>query len=148
MAWTSWRKARTVIQFENDSVVVDTDQLISLTPIHSVALSSGRMQQYGSTALLFKDFDVSGVVTAVEASIHVERLSRIQDKTIQLYTGGQLVGRNLADLTADNQQVYSWVNLNYTADSEFGIVVDYQPNSQIPSREILIIRSVLLRFDI
>jgi hypothetical protein len=106
------------------------------------------MQQYGSTALLFKDFDVSGVVTAVEASIHVERLSRIQDKTIQLYTGGQLVGKNLADLTADNQQVYSWVNLNYTADSEFGIVVDYQPNSQIPSREILIIRSVLLRFDI
>jgi hypothetical protein len=148
MAWTTWLKARNVTLFENDSVAMDPNRLISLTPIHSVALSSGRMQQYGSTALLFKDFGVNGVATAVEASIRVDRLSRIQDKTIQLYTGSGLVGKNLADLSADNQHTYSWVNISYSINSEFGVVIDYQPNTAIPSREILIIRSVLLRFDI
>jgi hypothetical protein len=147
MAWTNWLKANTVIKFEDDSVVMDPSQLISLTPIHSVALSSGKMRQYGSEALLFKNFAVTGTATAVQASIRVDRLSRIQDKIIQLYNSS-LVGRNLADPNSADQQTYSWSTVSYNLNSEFGIVVDYQPNSLIPSRERLIIRSVLLRFDI
>ena len=148
MTWTNWVGANSITKFEDDSVIMDTVGLISLEPIYSVAVSEGRLNQYGSEALLFKNFLSSGVATAVQASIHVDRVGRIQDKVIQLCNGGQLVGKNAADLTAGNTHVYEWTNTSYNLNSDFGIVIDYQPNISMPSRERLIIRSVVMRFFI
>lgn len=148
MAWTRWFGANSITKFEDDSVIMDTVGLISLEPIYGVAVSEGRINQYGSEALLFKNFLSSGTATAVQATIKVDRVGRIQDKVIQLYDGYNLVGKNVADLKAENTHVYEWSNINYNLDSNFGIVIDYQPNVSTPSRERLIIRSVLLRFFI
>jgi hypothetical protein len=148
MAWTKWLCAKSITKFEDDSVVMDTVQLISLTPIYGVALSNGKMNQYGSEALLFKDFLSSGTATAIQATIQVERMGRIQDRVIQLCDTGTLVGKNVADLSANNIHVYDWPSTNYNLSSDFGIVVDYQPNITVPSRERLIIRSVTMRFFI
>jgi hypothetical protein len=148
MAWTNWLNAKSITKFADDAVIMDTTELISLTPIYGVALSNGNISQYGSEALLFKNFLSGGTATAVQATIRVDRVGRIQDKIIQLYTGGKLVGKNAADLTAGNTHVYDWSNINYNLNSDFGIVIDYQPNVTTPSRERLIIRSVLMRFFI
>lgn len=148
MAWTKWLSANSITKFEDDSVIMDTVGLISLEPIYGVAVSEGRINQYGSEALLFKNFLSSGTATAIQATIKVDRVGRIQDKVIQLYDGDKLVGKNIADLKAENTHVYEWSDISYTLNSNFGIVIDYQPNLTTPSRERLIIRSVLLRFFI
>tara|TARA_B110000503_G_scaffold136784_1_gene219782 strand:+ start:76 stop:522 length:447 start_codon:yes stop_codon:yes gene_type:complete len=148
MAWTSWLTANTITKFDNDEVVMDINHLISLSPLHGVLGDYGRIVHHGSEALLFKNFNVSGTATAIEALIHVDRASRIQDKVIQLYNGSSLVGKNRADLTAVNKWTYSWTNISYSLSSDFGLVIDYQPNVSIPSSERLIIRTVSLRFDI
>lgn len=148
MAWTKLLSASSITKFEDDSVIMDTVGLISLEPIYGVAVSEGRINQYGSEALLFKNFLSSGTATAIKATIKVDRVGRIQDKVIQLYDGDKLVGKNVADLKAENTHVYEWSDISYTLNSNFGIVIDYQPNLTTPSRERLIIRSVLLRFFI
>lgn len=148
MAWTGWLKASSITKFEDDSVVMDTAGLISLEPIYGVAVSNGNINQYGSEALLFKNFLSSGTATAVRATIHVDRVGRIQDKVIQLFDGTKLVGKNAFNLAAENTHVYEWTNVNYNLNSNFGIVVDYQPNVTTPSRERLIIRSVVMQFFI
>ena len=148
MAWTNWLGASSITKFEDDSVIMDTVGLISLQPIYGIAVSEGRINQYGSEALLFKNFLNSGTATSIQATIKVDRVGRIQDKIIQLYDGDKLVGKNVADLKAENTHVYEWSDINYNVNSNFGIVIDYQPNLTTPSRERLIIRSVLLRFFI
>lgn len=148
MAWTKWLSATSITKFEDDSVIMDTVGLISLEPIYGVAVSEGNINQYGSEALLFKNFLSSGIATAIQATIKVERVGRIQDKVIQLYDGNKLVGKNVAYLKAENTHVYEWSDISYNLNSNFGIVIDYQPNLTTPSRERLIIRSVLLRFFI
>lgn len=148
MAWTNWLNANSITKFEDDSVIMDTVGLISLEPIYGVAVSNGNINQYGSEALLFKNFLSGGTATAVQATIKVDRVGRIQDKLIQLYDGTKLVGKNAANLSAENTHIYEWANVNYALDSNFGVVIDYQPNLTTPSRERLIIRSVLLRFFI
>lgn len=148
MAWTNWLGASSITKFEDDSVIMDTVGLISLEPIYGVAVSEGRINQYGSEALLFKNFLSSGTATAIQATIEVDRAGRIQDRVIQMYDGDKLVGKNVADLKAENKHVYEWTNVNYNLNSNFGIVIDYQPNVSTPSRERLIIRSVLVRFFI
>ena len=148
MAWTKLLSASSITKFEDDSVIMDTVGLISLEPIYGVAVSEGRINQYGSEALLFKNFLSSGTATAIKATIKVDRVGRIQDKVIQLYDGDKLVGKNVADLKAENTHVYEWSDISYTLNSNFGIVIDYQPNLTTPSRERLIIRSVLLQFFI
>lgn len=148
MAWTNWLNANSITKFEDDSVIMDTVGLISLEPIYGVAVSNGNINQYGSEALLFKNFLSSGIAAAIQATIKVDRVGRIQDKLIQLYDGAKLVGKNAANLSAENTHIYEWANVNYALDSNFGVVIDYQPNLTTPSRERLIIRSVLLRFFI
>jgi hypothetical protein len=148
MAWTNWLGANSITKFQDDSVIMDTVGLISLEPIYGVAVSNGNINQYGSEALLFKNFLSSGTATMIQANIKVDRVGRIQDKVIQLYNGDTLVGKNNAYLAAENVHVYEWDNVSYTLSNNFGIVIDYQPNISTPSRERLIIRSVLLRFFI
>jgi hypothetical protein len=148
MAWTNWVGASSITKFEDDSVVMDTARLISLEPIYGVPLANGGMNQYGSEALLFKNFLSSGIATQVQARIEVDRVGRIQDKVIQLHDGNKLVGKNAANPLAGNVHVYEWPGTSYNITSNFGIVVDFQPNVSTPSRERLIIRSVSLRFFI
>lgn len=125
----------------------------TVMPISAVATSTGSLLPEGSRSLVFRDFGIEnpGTVTGIELELEITRLARIQDKTIQIWFDGQLLGRNRADLTAADVHVYggstdlwSAANVDYTSD-RFGFLVDLQPHTQYPSSNTVYLRRISLR---
>lgn len=137
--------ARTVTQFEQSEILVDTETGVSAQPYVSTATSVGRLIRRETAALLYSDFGYSGTASSVVLDLHVSRLGRTQDKVIQLYYNGGLQGSNLADLSAGDRHQYVFEG-SYTVDSSFGIVIDLQPHVDYPSSNTVYIRSVAVQF--
>ena len=79
----------------------------------------------------------------------VTRLSRIQDRTVQLYYNAP-IGANLADLTAGDVHVYTASavpGVDYSSVN-FGCVIDLGPHQSYPSNNTIVIRSVAIRLDL
>ena len=157
--WTNWHAARIVERLETAQIdwtdysglLDQTRDIISVAPLRATSTSTGALTRQEANSLVFRNFgfDNVGDVAAVELRLNVDRLARIQDRTIQLYYNGA-VGRNLADPLSENQQVYggdlwglteplAWTN------SEFGVIIDLQPHQSYPSSNPVVIRSVELR---
>lgn len=162
MAWTKWLLPRVVERLETDqidftdgdTVLNRTDNLVSVLPVYGVGTSASdsAVNVYGSNSLLFRDFGFGGgTVAGIEVETNIVRLSRVRDRTVQLWSGA-LVGTNRASDNYDQIQRYGgqsdvWgtTGINF-GDSGFGVVVDLQPHPQYPSSTTVIIRSVQIRF--
>ncbi len=125
----------------------------SVMPISAVANSSGKLISEGSRSLVFRDFGIvnPGTVTGIELELEITRLARVQDKTIQIWYDGELLGKNRADLTAADLHIYGgssdlWnaSGIDYTSD-QFGFLIDLQPHTQYPSSNTVYLRRLILR---
>jgi hypothetical protein len=138
-----WRSYSSVVSTE--PLEVPFDNLSSLEPVVGVAVSQGGLRTVQSTALVFSGFAISGTVTGIDLELSINRLARIQDKTIQLWVNGAAYAANLADLAAGNRHIYSWRNLDLSWQTDYGVLIDLQPHSQYPSSNLVTIRTVRLR---
>jgi hypothetical protein len=138
---------------DGDSILDSTVDLTTVTPVRSVATSNGQLAVQHSRSLVFRSFGIPADITVVgiELELTVTRLARIQDKTIQLWYQNRAVGRNLADLTAEDHHVYGGATDLWRATTvvhssdDFGVLVDLQPHTQYPSSNTVYLRSVRLR---
>jgi hypothetical protein len=158
--WTTWHFPQQLTQLETtqidytDSVgVLDNPQdIVTVKPVVGNATSNGSLVLAEANSVLFKSYGFtidSGLVTSVEIQLSVARVSRIQDRTIQLYMN-QPIGANLADLTAGDVHVYTSpaiTGVDYTS-ANFGCVIDLAPHRLIPSSNSIIIRSVGIRLQL
>lgn len=161
--YTRWYSPQIVEELASDEISYSgsilgsvNTEYTSLAPVTSVARSQGGVLQTGVRSLVFRDFGIteSGEVRAVELFVFVNRLARVQDRTVQLWQSGPL-GRNRADLAAEDQWYYGsdittfWqVKTPLTVNSEnFGVLIDLQPHSQYPSRDSVYLREVKIRID-
>lgn len=138
-----WHSYSSVVSTE--PLEVPFVNLSSLEPVVGVAVSQGGLRTVESTALVFSGFGISGTVTGLDLELSVNRLARIQDKTIQLWVNGAAHSANLADLDAGNRHIYSWRGLDLTWQSDYGVIIDLRPHSQYPSNNLVTVRSVRLR---
>lgn len=155
--YTAWHTPQSLTQLETDQVnysdgagVLDDPQLVhTVRPVVGNAQSNGTLVTQEANSLLFKQFGFavnSAAVTQVQIRLTVARLSRIQDRTIQLYSNG-LVGENLADVAAGDVHVYTApapLGVDYNTP-DFGCVIDLAPHRLIPSNNSIIIRDVSMR---
>jgi len=142
---TPWTIYTQIEPLELDEILYDSE-LSSTRPIRGVARSVGGLVVEGSSALVFKGFDLGvSTVQTLELELGVDRMARIQDKTIQLWHEGSVQGSNLADPLSENLKVYRWENLDLEWTVDSGVVIDLQPHTQYPSSSTVRIRSVRLR---
>jgi hypothetical protein len=161
--WTQWNTAQTVAQLEQDQIAYTNPSnlansardLVSTAPLLGLHLGVRSLLIQDSNMLLFSNFNFqlapNAVVQGIQVQLHCQRLSRIQDKTIQIHYQ-QLQGRNLAsDLAEDLQSYGSAVDL-WDVDAAvdwssplFGVAIDLQPHRTIPSGNTAIIYSVDMR---
>jgi hypothetical protein len=158
--WTNWHAARIVERLETSQIdwtdysglLNQTRDIISVAPLRSTSTSTGAMTRQEANSLVFRDFGFTAVnVQAVELRLSVDRLARIQDRTIQLYYQGAQ-GRNLANPLSENQQVYGGDLWGLTepliwTSADFGVIIDLQPHQTYPSSNPVVIRSVELRLN-
>jgi hypothetical protein len=158
--WTAWHFPQQLNQLETTQIdytdnVGVLDNPLDITTVRSVvgnATSGGSLVLTEANSVVFKDynFDIgSRTVVGVEIELTVSRLSRIQDRTIQLYWN-EPIGDNLADLTAADVHVYASPaipSIDY-ASANFGCVVDLGPHRSYPSNNTIVIRKVGIRLDL
>jgi hypothetical protein len=158
--WTTWHFPNQLAQLEtlqidytdNVGILDNPRDITTVKPVTGNASSNGTLVLAEANSVVFKDygFDIgSSTVANIEIQLNVARLSRIQDRTIQLYMN-EPIGANLADLTAGDVHVYASTALsgiNYNS-ANFGCVVDLAPHKLIPSSNTIIIRSVGIRLDL
>jgi len=164
MTWTNWHQPQSMQYTENDEVQYakyTRGVLATVLPIWGVSESKGsgdptiRFQE--PTAIIFSDFgfDLAGfTVETVELELHVQRLARIQDKEIALWTGTGTL-KNMAN--PENPDVARYILPQEPNAGEpvipvdwdnWGVYVDLQPHQQTPSSNIAVIRSVKVRLDL
>lgn len=89
------------------------------------------------------------VIKNIEVKIHISRLSRVKDLTIQLYSCGKLIGENLANPDAEDIHTYGGVIKTWGIKNinpfDVGLVLDYQPHTSMPSSELVYLRKVQMR---
>jgi hypothetical protein len=158
--WTPWHFPRDVAQLETNQVaytdgvgVLDTPQdIITTTSVRGNAAAHGGLLTREANSLVFRNYGFAlgaGTVQAVEIQLSVTRLSRIQDRTVQLYWN-EPIGANLADLAAGDVHVYAspaLVGVDY-AHPNFGCVIDLGPHQSYPSNNTIVIHSVAMRLDL
>jgi hypothetical protein len=164
--WTPWHFPRDVSQLETNQVaytdgvgVLDTPQdIITTTSVRGNAAAHGGLLTREANSLVFRNYGFAlgaGTVQAVEIQLSVTRLSRIQDRTVQLYWN-EPIGANLANDTAGDVQVYggdlarwqiSTMVVDYTSP-QFGCVIDLGPHQRYPSNNSIVIHSVAMRLDL
>ena len=118
----------------------------------AVATSRGGLRVLGSRTLVYTGFNIgsTGTVTGIELELSVTRLSRIQDKIVQLWYQGAPIGLNRANLAADDVQRYGasddlWdIDTVDFSDPSFGVVVNLQPHTQYPSNNLIYLRELKL----
>ena len=159
MYWTPWKSPLSVVEFEPDDISyqeLDTHKLISTDPINGICTGFSRLRTKGIHALLFENWGVLEPIgiTHLEFRIHISRLARVKDLTIQLCKNGELIGKNMADLMAEDTHIYGgpiaeWglEEKEWTAYdlSDIGLVVDYQPHPTMPSSELVYLRKIQMR---
>jgi len=161
MAWTQWYSPRQARQLETSEIPVNAQgtqgisDFVSAVPVRSISTSYGTFVREESNSLLFTDFGFDYVAAkGIEMRLHTQRVARIQDKTIQLWNGSKAISENLADLTAEDLQLYGGATnlwgmrigeLPNLSDADFGVVVDLQPHREIPCSDTVYIRSVAMR---
>lgn len=155
--WTHWHSPSAVTQLETDQIpytdgfgALDNPQLLtSVSPVVGNSRTGGVIVTTQPNSVLYSGFGFGiGSVVPQQAEIRllVSRLSRIQDKTIQLYYLGTQ-GENLADLLAEDSHVYNTVApsaIDYNSSS-FGCVIDLAPHRYYPSNNTIVIRDVSVR---
>lgn len=159
--WTNWHAARNIERLETSQIdwtdlsgaLDQTRDIISMAPLRATSTSTGALTQDQTNSLLFRNFGFAvESVVGIELRLVVDRLARIQDRTVQLYYQA-LVGRNLANPLSENEQVYGgdlW-GLDQALpwnDPLFGIVIDLQPHQSYPSSNPAVIRTVELRLNL
>ena len=161
MAWTKFYSPSAVRQLESDEIrmlAYGTQGITafqSVFPVKSISTSFGTFTREESNSLVFTGFGMPAVVPlGIEVRLVTQRLARIQDKVIQLWDGTQTIGENKQNLEAENDQLYGgdfdrWgLKSDYnipTSSSDFGVVVDLQPHTEIPCSDTVYIRSVSMR---
>jgi len=150
--WTQWLAPRTAEYAETDSVQfvsLNTGQdIISSEPVQGVARSQGGLTTEETSAILFRDFAVSGSVTGVVLELRVSRLGRVQDRLIRLRNSQGWLSSDLSVLTAEDHHAYTVSDISVIANADLGFVIDLGPHSEYPSRDTVYIRSVRARFCI
>lgn len=141
-----FREHTQAVEFANDSVNINTLTGVSAEPVTGISTSSGRLITRESDAVLYSGFGYTGSASRITARIHISRLGRVQDRQIQLWNGSELIGANLANLAAQDVQLYVFEG-SFTVTESFGIVVDVGPHTQYPSSNTVYIRSVALQFE-
>ena len=158
--WTTWHFPRDVAQLDTDQVAytdgvgaLDTPQdIITVTSVRGVAAAHGGLLTREANSLVFRNYGFAigaGTVQAIEIQLTVTRLSRIQDRTVQLYWNAP-IGANLADVTAGDVHVYTAQpvpGVDYSSVN-FGCVVDLGPHQSYPSNNTIVIHSVAIRLDL
>ena len=164
--WTQWNTAQSVAQLEQDQIAytnssnleLSARDLISTKPLLGLHLGIGSLLIQDSNMLLFSNFNFQleegAVIQGVEMRLHCQRLSRIEDKTVQLYYQ-QLKGDNRAADVAEDLQLYGGASDLWGVDTavdwtspQFGVAIDLQPHRTIPSGNKAIIFSVDMRLNI
>lgn len=89
------------------------------------------------------------VIKNIEVKVHISRLSRVKDLTVQLYSRNKLIGENLANKDALDTHIYGgtikdW-NIKTINPFDVGLVLDYQPHPTMPSSELVYLRKVQMR---
>ena len=157
---TPWHFPRDVSQLETNQVAytdgvgaLDTPQdIITVTSVRGNAAASGGLLTREANSLVFRNYGFSisaGTVQAIEIQLTVTRLSRIQDRVVQLYYNAAM-GANLADVTAGDVHVYATSavpGVDYSSVN-FGCVIDLGPHQSYPSNNTIVIRSVAMRLDL
>lgn len=155
--WTAWHSPSTLTQLETDSIsytdgfgaLDNPQQLTSLAPVVGNSRTGGGLITTEVNSVLYKGFAFaigSATVQQVEIRLQVSRLSRIQDRTIQLYYN-VAQGENLADLSAEDSHVYNTAapsGIDYNS-MDFGCVIDLAPHRYYPSNNTIVIRDVSMR---
>lgn len=152
---------RTIQEIASDEIAFTDQQgqldrpfnVNTVIPIRATALSTGQLSADSSRSLVFRDFGIpaGATVVGIELQLEITRLARVQDRVIQVWSGGQARGRNLADLTAGDLHVYGsptdlWSTENLAvADPGFGFLIDLQPHTLYPSSNLVYLRQLKLR---
>jgi hypothetical protein len=158
--WTNWHYPNqlnqletTQIDYTDGSGILDHPRdIVTVRPVVGNATSNGSLVLKEANSVVFKDYGFavdSATVTHVEIQLSVARVSRIQDRAIQLYWN-EPIGDNLADLTAADIHVYATQaipGVDYTS-AQFGCVIDLAPHKFIPSNNSIIIRTVGIRLQL
>ena len=158
--YTNWHFPRELSQLDTDQVaytdgqgLLDTPQdIITTTSVRGIAAAGGGLLTREANSIIFRNYGFvvgTSTVQAVEIQLTVTRLSRIQDRTVQLYWNAP-IGANLADLTAGDVHVYTSPavpGVDYSSVN-FGCVIDLGPHQSYPSNNTIVIRSVGIRLDL
>lgn len=172
MAWTEWKRPRKVVAID-DNEITFTDSsgnlgrvknLISeqatvgvATSFGGILTSDGDVSSNETQSLVFTDFgfDVDKTkVKGIRVKIHVSRLARVQDKIVQIWKNGKAAGENKANLNAEDVQIYGgpddlWKTQRTDFNNpKFGVVIDFQPHTQYPSKNTVYFRYVMMQLYI
>jgi hypothetical protein len=161
MAWTRWYSPKQARQLETDEIRIAAQgtqgisDFVSVFPVRSISTSFGTFIREESNSLVFTDFGLPSVQPlGIEMRLQVRRLARIQDKTVQLWNGSKTIGENLQNLQAEDDTIYGAQNDRWgvprdyelpLGSSQFGVVIDLQPHTEIPCADTVILRSVRMR---
>jgi hypothetical protein len=161
MAWTRWYSPKQARQLETDEIRIAAQgtqgisDFVSVFPVRSISTSFGTFIREESNSLVFTDFGLPSVQPlGIEMRLQVRRLARIQDKTVQLWNGSKTIGENLQNLQAEDDSIYGAQNDRWGVprdyefpldSSQFGVVIDLQPHTEIPCADTVILRSVRMR---
>ena len=164
LAVTRWHTARSITEFTSDEIPMEISgrsPVSSSETVSSISTSYGSFITRETNSVLFSDWglphyagDRKHRVRGIEMQLYTQRVGRIQDKTIQIWSGRNLIGHNQQNLDAENTEMYGgpnsiWgiapQNLPDVGKPEFGVVIDLQPHTTIPCNAVVRIHSVKLR---
>lgn len=99
------------------------------------------------------NFSNLGNVCGIEMRLVTSRLARVQDYLISLTYNNEVIGDNLANDLAENDQLYGGENNLWGTtltsqeieSSSFGVIVGLGPNKKVPHSDLGYINSVQLR---
>jgi hypothetical protein len=162
--FTKWQIPRIITQDESDPEAVlwnslnlgVTDQYIhTVKELYRISLASEAYISNYAALLYFTDFNfnVSGTVQGVELEFQSQRLSRINDKIVQLVYNNELIGKNQKLEIAENRQTYGSAMLTWDAElnptiinsNTFGVAIQLEANKTTPFSELAYIDYVRLR---
>lgn len=150
----SWLLPSSVVNHESGQVAwTGSFPLETVAPLTGVATSGGSLVRQGSNALrLSFPVALSGTtVGGLSFRISSQRLARIEDSIIQLWNGTSLVGINHAQRSTENLQTVGGAEDTWAVDlsqwnSQWAVVVDFEPAARTPSANRLIVYEFALRF--
>jgi hypothetical protein len=150
----SWLLPSSVVNHESGQVAwTSSFPLETVAPLTGVATSGGSLIRTGSNALRvsFPVAHLDRAVAGLSFRISSQRLGRVEDSLVQLWNGTSLVGVNHAQWSTLNLQTVGgatdrWGVPLESWDSQWAMVVDFEPAARTPSANRLIVYEFALRF--